>query len=303
MRTFKYILVGLVAVAFLIGGVAMFTPLGSDEASGKSYKSKKSEKSRKSRKDRDDDDDDDDDRRAKVRRVKCDKGKSIQKALGKAKPGDVIEVFGDCSENIVIENNRITLRGLGWATLNGPDTTMPTIRVRGLNVTIRDFASISGGSNVIIVHRGASAVIRNNIIENGRRAILVNQSAYAGIEDNIIRNHTTRDAVTVRQSAAADIISNVITGNAERGIRVEDGAAADIEDNEILNNGSDGIRVRRTSAIRFRGPPNLIQGNGGRGIRCQTNSSIDSNTFQNFGTGNTRENTRIESGCILTGML
>ena len=46
MRTFKYILVGLVAVAFLIGGVTMFTPLGSDEASGKSSKSEKSRKSR-----------------------------------------------------------------------------------------------------------------------------------------------------------------------------------------------------------------------------------------------------------------
>jgi parallel beta-helix repeat protein len=244
-------------------------------------------------------------------KVKCDKGKqTIQKKLDKAKDGDVIEVSGSCSENILIVNNSITLRGVGGATLDGPDTTTPTISVRGLNTRIEDFASISGGANVVHVQRGASSDIRNNVIENGTRSgVLVNQSGYARLTGNVIQNNGTH-GVSVRQSASVDILSNTVggdalSGNSLRGIQVSDAAEGDIDDNDITNNGSDGIRIRRTSHIRLSeeaglGVANLIEGNGGRGIRCQTNSSIRSGIAQNFGAGNNQQNFQ-NQGCFQEG--
>lgn len=247
------------------------------------------------------------------REVNCDEGETIQEQLDKAQDGDVIEVSGICSENILIVKSTITLSGAGGATLDGLDTTTPTIRVRGLNVRIEDFASISGGSNVVQVHRGASADIRNNVIENGTRSgVLVNQSGYARVTGNTIRNNGTH-GVVVRQSASADILSNTIggdalSGNGFRGIQVSDAAEADIDDNIITNNGSDGIRIRRTSHMRLSeetglGVPNLIEGNGGRGIRCQRNSTINSGTPQNFGAGNGSGNTFIDGTCVVEGAL
>jgi parallel beta-helix repeat protein len=244
------------------------------------------------------------------REVNCDEGETIQEQLDKAQIGDVIEVSGACSENILIVNSAITLRGVGGATLDGPDTTTPTIRVRGLNTRIEDFASISGGSNVVHVQRGASADILNNVVENGASSgVLVNQSAYARVTGNTIKNNGTQ-GVNVRQSASADILSNVIggdalSGNGLRGIQVSDAAEADIDDNTITNNGSDGIRIRRTSHIRLSeegglGVPNLIEANGGRGVRCQTNSSIRSPFAQDFGAGNGSGNF-LNQGCVVDG--
>lgn len=243
------------------------------------------------------------------RKVNCDNGETIQAELGKAQDGDVIEVSGPCTENIVIENNRITLRGVGGATLTGPDATESTVLVRGLNVRIEDFAApgfISGGSNVVQVQRGASADIRNNVIENGvSSGVLVNQSAYARVMGNTVQNNGTQ-GVTIRQSASADVLSNDILNNGLRGIQVSDAAEADIDDNDIINNGSDGIRVRRTSHIRLSeepglGVPNRINGNSGRGIRCQTNSTIRSATPQDFTGGNTLGNTLFDATCVTEG--
>lgn len=247
----------------------------------------------------------------KTHKVNCDKKKqTIQKKVDKANPGDVIEVSGDCRENIIIENNRITLRAVAGATLTAANPDGTTIRVRGLNTRILDFASISEGRNVIIVERGASALIQSNTIEDGRRGIRVHQGAYASIVGNIIQNNDVsggRDGIAVVQLASADIVSNTITRNGGNGILVGDGSAADIDDNTITDNVSNGILVRFTSHIRLSSEPglgkaNLIQGNN-RGIVCQTNSSIRSGKAQNFGTGNFPGNTLIQTTCVVSGTL
>jgi parallel beta-helix repeat protein len=238
--------------------------------------------------------------------VKCDRGETIQAALDRARPGDEIEVSGHCVENIVIEENRITLKGLSGATISAADPELSTIGVLGLNTRIENFASISGGSNGIVVHRGASAVIRGNTVENAAsNGINVNNSAFARIDGNTVRNNGGQ-GINIRQSAAADIFSNTVTGNTQRGIQVGEAASADIADNTITANLSDGIRVRRTAHIRLSddpqfNQPNLIEGNSGRGIFCRTNSSINFGAAQDFGTGNAQGNTLFEATCVTEG--
>jgi len=245
-----------------------------------------------------------------VHTVNCNQGKTIQDALDKANDADTIEVLGACNENIIIENNRITLKAINGATLTASNPAARTILIRGLNTKILDFASISGGNTVIGVQRGSSAIIQNNTIEGGSEGgILVNQSSYGRIIGNVIQNHlgAFSDGITVRQSASADIFSNTISGNGGRGVNVQDGAVADIDNNTIINNGSDGIQVARTSHVRLSedpdfGQPNHIHGNGAAGVRCVINSSIRSGAAQDFTGGNTGGDTDTP-GCSISGTL
>ena len=228
------------------------------------------------------------------REVNCNEGETIQAELDKALDGDIIGVFRSCSENVVIEHDRITLTAVGGATLNGPDSTMPTIRVIGQNAIIENFASISSNGtftsrgNVVQVGQGGSAEIRSNTIKEGRRGVLCNQGTYCRIIGNIIRDHNGNDGITVSQASSAGILNNTIHNNFGRGVRVMGGSAADIDNNTITNNGSAGILVTRNSFVRLSGDPssglpNMIEGNV-RGVRCRENSSIRSNVAQDFGT-------------------
>jgi parallel beta-helix repeat protein len=239
--------------------------------------------------------------------VDCNKKQAIQTALNSANDGDVIQVSGICTENVVIDKNRLLLESAAGATLNGPNVNNPTISVRGLNVEIRGFASISGGRMTIRVERGGSAVIENNILQNSLRGVLVIQSSYARIANNTIQNHEgpASIGIEVRQSSAADIFFNLIQNNQQSGIAISDGSAADIDENDILTNGGSGILIHRTSHARLGADPasgvaNLIQGNN-VGISCQQNSSLTSGGPQHFGTGNTNGNTAITAGCTVIG--
>ncbi len=244
-----------------------------------------------------------------TKKVDCDKGKSIQEALDKARDGDVIEVEGTCSENIAITKNQITLRGMNGAIIDGPDTTITTIRIEGLSVRIEDFASIRGGSYVIQVRMGGSARIDDNTIEGGTKTcIKLSKTAYARIRRNTIQNCSIH-GINVRQSSSADIFSNTISGHGSRGIQVSATGAADIAGNTITDNGSTGIRVRRTSHIRLSDEPdntltNVLERNGRFGIRCQTNSSIAVGTAQTYGVGadaNASGDSTVSSSCRVVG--
>jgi hypothetical protein len=65
--------------------------------------------------------------------VNCDAGDKIQVKLSSAKPGDILLVGGTCNENVDIpaEVSRITLDGQGKAAIHGPDSTQPTVFIRG----------------------------------------------------------------------------------------------------------------------------------------------------------------------------
>lgn len=245
---------------------------------------------------------------ARTFNVNCNKGGSIQGALNSAIDGDLIKVSGNCVANVVIEKNRIHLQTVDGATLNGPNASDPTISVKGLNVKISGFTSISGGRSTIRVESGGSAEIVDNILQNSLRGVLVIQSSYARIANNIIQNHVGPSSigVEVRQSSAADIFFNTIQNNQQNGIQISDASAADIDDNDIKNNGGFGILIRRTSHARLSADPesgvaNFIEGNNS-GIGCQQNSSLTSDGPQDFGTGNTNGNsTGITAGCTVIG--
>ena len=214
-------------------------------------------------------------------------GKTLQGAIDKAKAGDTFQVINGstCIENVVVNvsHERITIDGLGSATINGPDATSPTINVGGRRITIKGF-TITGGQEGIHTIRGGNAIIDGNTIQNtGRSGIGIHNQSSAIIVNNTIQNNPDdginviggsnafigvrsgsdteaspntiqnngRHGVLVTRSSNARVVGNTIKDNTENGVFVDRVSQADISKNVIDNNSGDGITVGRNSGVNL----------------------------------------------------
>ena len=124
-------------------------------------------------------------------KLTCGAKDTIGNAVKKLKPGDMLLVSGTCNENLEIpfETARITLDGQGKATISGPDSSKPTVTIRGRGITMKGF-SVTGGREGIQVPAGGEALIDGNTIQKvGRFGIQVNRGSSAVIVNNTIRDN------------------------------------------------------------------------------------------------------------------
>jgi parallel beta-helix repeat protein len=215
----------------------------------------------------------------------CGQQRTISEALRRLRPGDTLLVSGACNENVQIPEQvaNITLDGQGTATINGPDASSTTILVRGDGITIRNFASITGGETGITVTRGGAALIDSNVIQNtGTNGIVVIQSSSARIINNTIQGNPQTGIVISESSSArigfsmaddTEASPNVIQNNKENGIVVTRSSSARIVGNTISGNTDNGVIVTRVSHGAV--SSNTIDGNGGDGVFVSRNSGVD----------------------------
>jgi nitrous oxidase accessory protein NosD len=224
---------------------------------------------------------------AASRKLNCGGNRTISAAINRLDPGDVLNVSGICSENLVIPENvhDVTINGSGTATINSPDPSRAAVTIRGTGITISGF-TIMGGLEGILVHRNGVATITDNLITSNRIGIGLNQASSARIANNTIQNSISSgisvaenasvrvgfisfqpgvpggvgsntiqnngsDGVIVSRSANAIILGNLIKGNARDGVRVHSHGQADIASNIIEVNGGNGINVSGTSAVNL----------------------------------------------------
>jgi nitrous oxidase accessory protein NosD len=256
-----------------------------------------------------------------MREVNCDKGESIQKRIDRATDGDVINVIGNCSENIQIHHrlNRIILDGQGRARINGSDETIPTMIVYGRAITIKGFV-ITGGRNGITIGRGGTVIIDSNVIEKSLSdGILLTNHSHARIVRSTIRN-IRRHGIVVAEGSSARIgfitprdpgpSSNTIDGSpgsgkpTRNGIHVNRNSSARIIGNNIINFGRNGVLVKTGSQAEIRG--NNINNNGWDGIFVTENSGVNigtdvSLTGSPFNDTNTGENKKLGVRCSVGG--
>ena len=219
-------------------------------------------------------------------KVDCDKGKSIQRRLDKAWPGQTISVSGTCNESIVIEKDRTTLDcgSLGNASIIGTGGAVSTISITARNVTISSCDVTAGDSTriTISVLRGGSMILEGNRISGARNTVVAVQSSYARVIGNEITSE--RNGVFVSSGSSADVVDNEIH-NVINGVLVTNGASADIVGNTMTGSGTGfspfgaGVFVSRASTGNFSNDgtfgtaANTIQ-NFTRGIRCFDNSAV-----------------------------
>jgi parallel beta-helix repeat protein len=216
-------------------------------------------------------------------KLTCNAKDTIGNAVKKLKPGDTLLVSGTCNENLEIpfEASRIVLDGQGKATISGPDSTMPTVTIRGRGITIKGF-SITGGREGIQVPGGGEALIDGNTIQGvGRFGIQVNRQSSAVIVNNTVRN-STGQGITIGGSSYALIgirsgldktaSPNTIENNGGPGINVGRSSSARIVGNTIRNNKGNGVNVTRASQADVSN--NTIDGNAQDGINVTQNSAV-----------------------------
>jgi parallel beta-helix repeat protein len=215
----------------------------------------------------------------------CGGGQTVSAALQTLPPGDTLFVSGACNENVVIAEQvvNVILDGQGAATINARDPNDPTINVRSNGITIRNFASITGGETGILVTRGGAATIDSNIIQNtGNNGIVVNLTSSARIINNTIQGNP-QSAIVITDSSSArigflateDTVArpNIIQNNGENGITVTRGSSARIVGNTISGNGDNGVIVTRVAHADV--SSNTIDSNGGDGVFVFRNSGVN----------------------------
>src|SRR5215510_872304 len=218
--------------------------------------------------------------------IVCGQKRTITEALRRLPPGDTLSVSGACSENVQIPEQvvNITLDGQGTAAINGPNPSDATIVVRGNGITIRNFASITGGETGITVTREGTAIIDSNVIQNtGTHSVVVNQTSSARITNNIIQGNpengiligdsssarigfnmpddieaspnviqnNKENGIIVTRSSSVRIVGNTISGNTENGVLVTRVSHGDVSSNTINSNGGDGVFVSRNSGVNL----------------------------------------------------
>jgi parallel beta-helix repeat protein len=215
----------------------------------------------------------------------CGHQRTITEALRRLRPGDTLFVSGACNENLQIPEQvvNITLDGQGTATINGPDASSSTILVRGDGITIKNFASVTGGETGITVTRGGAALIDSNVIQStGGNGISVVQSSSARIINNTIQGNPGTGIVVTESSSArigfnmtddTQASPNVIQKNGENGIIVTGSSNARIIGNTISGNTENGVLVNRVSHGDV--SSNTIDSNGGDGVFVSRNSGVN----------------------------
>lgn len=207
----------------------------------------------------------------------------LQSMLDDARAGTTFSVFGNCSENVIIRNEkqRITIDGNNNATIAGPNANAPTFNVRGKGILIQNFAGIGGGSHGVAVNRGSNAVLNNNLIQNTNGSgIVVDQLAFSVITNNTIQNNPEA-GILVDESSTARIGFNLDTETTASpntiqsngiGIAVMNNSSARVVGNTISANSGDGIIFGRSTQGDV--SSNTIDGNGGDGIKLSDGAAV-----------------------------
>jgi parallel beta-helix repeat protein len=220
---------------------------------------------------------------AATMKLTCGAKETIGGTVKKLKPGDTLLVSGTCNENLEIpfEASRITLDGQGKATISGPDSSTPTITIRGRGIIIKGF-SITGGREGIQVPGGGEALIDGNTIQGvGRFGIQVNRQSSAVIVNNTVRNNAGNGItiggssyvlIGIRSGLDKSASPNTVENNGGAGITVGRSSSARIVGNTIRNNKGHGVLITRASQADVSN--STIEGNAGNGIDLSQNSAV-----------------------------
>jgi parallel beta-helix repeat protein len=203
-------------------------------------------------------------------------GQSIQEAVRRAVPGDVIQVFpGTYKETVYIDKDDILLTGVieqgKWPTMEGERKLNDAVLYSGNNITVENLLITHYKGNAIMGQAGNNFLIRNNrIVDTGVYGIfpqlgkngLISNNVVSGIEDA---------AIYVGMSDNVHVNNNEVYASVA-GIEFENSRHGVIENNLVYDNAG-GILTFITPGLPIKTTYDLI-------IR---NNFITNNNHVNFG--------------------
>ena len=182
------------------------------------------------------------------KRVRCDKGQTLAKALQKAEPGDTLLVSGICHERVTITTDRITIDGQGSAVLDGGG------------------GSLADFTGVLTIDGAKGVRLRGLTIRHGPgEGILALRGAAFTAEHTVSRDNGTT-GIAVLQGSTAELSNCTMTGN-RLGLDVFTGASAVLRDAVAIDqNSGNGVDINGQAVVEIRAANVTASGNGGSGI-------------------------------------
>ncbi len=194
----------------------------------------------------------------KGRRVRCDHGASLAQALRYAWPGATLVISGTCRESVEITTDRLTLRGLSGATIDGG----------------------SAASEAVIHIKGARGVVLEALtVQNGAdQGVLASRQAQARLDDLVVRDHGTV-GVSVDRSHL-DISGLSLTGNGSSGLDAYTSSTVVLTGQIVaIGNGGDGLVANGKTFLELRGASVTASNNAGSGVSVINDSRLQIFSF------------------------
>jgi len=171
-------------------------------------------------------------------------GQSIQEAVGKANPGDLIRVYpGTYKETVYIDKDNISLQGViqkgKWPTLDGSvdgeASLNDAILYSGSNILIENFKIVLYKGNAIMGQAGNNFLIRNNwIVDAGIYGIFPEFGKNGLIEHNVLSGISDA-AIYVGMCDNIDVRHNEVFESVA-GIEIENSRHCLVESNYTHDN-------------------------------------------------------------------
>lgn len=202
-------------------------------------------------------------------------GQSIQEAVNKAKPGDLIRVFpGTYHETVYIDKDNLSFQGVkqedDWATLDGEGKLNDGFLYSGNSISIEGFKIQNYKGNGVMGQSGNNFVISNNwVVKTGVYGIFPEFGKNGLIEHNILSGIADA-AIYVGMCDNIDVRHNEVYESVA-GIEIENSRHALVEDNYCHDN-SGGILAFITPGLPIKTCYDVI-------IR---NNYVMNNNYKNF---------------------
>lgn len=203
-------------------------------------------------------------------------GESIQQAVGKAKPGDLIRVYpGTYKETVYIDKDNIYMQGVirdgEWPVLEGEKTRNDAFLYSGNNIVIENFKIKNYKGNGVMGQAGNNFIIRNNyVIDSGVYGIFPEFGTNGLVEHNILTGIEDA-AIYVGMCDNIDVLYNEVY-NSVAGIEIENSRHCLVEGNYVHDNAG-GILAFITPGLPIKTCFDVI-------IR---NNFVINNNHENFG--------------------
>jgi len=226
----------------------------------------------------------------KIVSVNCGAGERIQTAITDARllpQALIINVFGVCSENVVVRRNGFTMiqaggPGAGIAAANG---TQPVVSTSAFAVRFALIGlTISGGNTGVFVDWGSHAEVANCILSNNGTAVDVRTRSLIQLFDTVMEDNAVH-GIDAGSGSHVFMGGGAIRNNASDGFVLSGGATALIDGAaQIASNGAYGLWLNQRSQVTLRN--STITGsafsgalvNGGSTLALDDGAVITANT-------------------------
>ncbi len=191
-------------------------------------------------------------------RVRCDRGDSLNHYLSRARPGTTLIISGVCKEIVVVNTDRITLRGRRGAVIDGSGfSSEAVVLIDGAQGVTLDSLTIRNGSD-----QGVLATHQARVLF---KSLTARDNATVGLA--VDRSHVEIEDVTLIDNAGSGMDAFSGSTVLARGTV------------QATSNGGDGLAINGKTFFELRGATVTASNNAGSGVSIINDSRLQIFSF------------------------